>query len=169
VIRTLRIRPDRRFIRNRLTALSEQHPSQNGWFLREGFVYDRSSGEFGRLKNFHLQCGTSHIIARSLFALPADLNPRASREAILASVPQDYLLRILGSHRWIADRLAEAGTPLTPLPFTGAVYHIGHGENHTAVSGALRVRSASLSDQVREEFRIPLDLFDNKNQPSPYC
>jgi hypothetical protein len=148
------------YVSNRLAALSDQFPAENGWLLRDGFVYQRAGNEFGRLAEFHLRCGTSHIIARSLFTLPAGLDPQSSREAILARVPSDYLLRILGSHRWIAAHLAEAGTPLAPLPFAGAVYHIGHGENHTARSGILPIQPVTLTDELRQEFAIPAALFD---------
>jgi len=38
---------------------------------------------------------------------------------------------MLGSHRFIAARLDAAGTPLSPLPFRGAVYRVGHAGAHS--------------------------------------
>jgi hypothetical protein len=46
------------------------------------------------------------------------------------------------------------------LPFAGAVYHIGHGENHTARSGILPIQPVTLTDELRQEFAIPAALFD---------
>jgi hypothetical protein len=112
-------------------------------------------GAFGKIADFHRLCGTSHIVAPSLLAIPPDLDASSSRETILERMPSDYLLEIIGSHRWIAAHLAESGTPLEPLPFPGAVYHVGHGENHTAMSGRLAFEPAILTERLRREFAIP--------------
>ncbi|MDC3402549.1 hypothetical protein OAX95_01285, partial [bacterium] len=64
------------------------------------------------------------------------------------------LIRLLGNHgRW-AERLAEAGYVMEPLPFPGAVWMIGTGEN---VSGNLlsgRDRSP-ITPAITSEFCLP--------------
>jgi len=146
------------YVSDRLAAHSAAQPQAPGWFLDRGYLYDRGRAELGVLDDFHLLCGTSHVVAGHLLPTPADLPLDAAYDTVLSSVPRDYLVRILGSHRWIAGHLAAAGTPLAPLPFLGAVYHVGHGENHTARSGTLVVRPCPLSEPVRREFGIPPTL-----------
>jgi hypothetical protein len=155
------------YVSNRLNQLSEQSPSANGWYLREGFVYDRAVGTLGLLDDFHLRCGTSHIFAHALMEIPANLTPQSSYDDIVASVPRDYLLRVLGSHRWIAEHCAALNRPLIPLPFPGAIYHIGHGENHTARSGVLEMRPVRLTDILLREFRLTLGLTEMERDEMP--
>jgi len=102
---------------------SSQH---NGWFLDRGFLY-REGGHFmyNIPANFSRICGTSHVIRYDLFNLPEQME----------TVRREYILRGLGSHIFIREMLADNGTPLDPLPFTGAVYIIGHGDNHSQTLG----------------------------------
>ena len=107
----------------------------------------------------------SQVSAIILAGLGADLAPSISQSLILlssatstlaylAAVPEDYLLRFLGSHRWIVERLAARGHALEPLHFPAAIYHLGHGEHHTARSGILRVRPCELTAALRTEFSL---------------
>jgi hypothetical protein len=71
---------------------------------------------------FHKICGTSHVIRADLMKIPARVE----------DADDVYIRRWLGSHISIADDLQRQGTPLAPLPFTGAVYRIGHPEASSA-------------------------------------
>jgi hypothetical protein len=153
------------FVSNRLAALSAADPTAPGWYVHDGYVYDTELGRLGTLQGFNRICGTGHIVRHALFDLPEDLPEDASQPLILERVDREYLMTILGSHRWIAGHLASRGTPLAPLPFPGAVYHVGHGENHTSrlVSHALwtggaeglsRIAVAHLH-AIRDEFTLP--------------
>lgn len=51
---------------------------------------------------------------------------------------ETYLRRVMGSHIFIRDDLAAAGTPLAPLPFCGAVYRTGHNESWSHSRGMWR-------------------------------
>lgn len=104
------------FVSNRLAAHVSRHPGANGWYLGRGFVWSDGGSWLYVHPEFHLYCGTSHIVRVDLLDLP---------ESVETADPE-YIRWMLGSHKVIAERLAERGTPLTPLPFPGAVYRIGH-------------------------------------------
>ena len=106
------------FVSSRLTSFVAAHQSAHGWYLKKGYLW----GDGGKLlyvySDFSRFCGTSHIIRADLYKLPVTF----------ATASDDYIRRMLGSHIFIHDHLDSTGTPLTPLPFIGAVYRIGHPE-----------------------------------------
>jgi hypothetical protein len=141
------------YVSNRIVGFVSQHPGRDGWFLPEGYVYDQDLSIFGRLRNFHMICGTSHIVRYSSYEIPPDLPPDADQSYILDRIDHHYLFKVIGSHRWLADHMAEKGRPLEPLPFTGALYLIGNGQNHTSrvISCALWAGAADDLEMMTDE------------------
>jgi hypothetical protein len=131
------------FVSCRLTSFVAAHLGENGWYVRNGYIW----GDGGRLiyeyADFSKYCGTSHIVRTALYELPASVE----------AADPDYLRRIFGSHVFIRDYLEQRGEPLQPLPFVGAIYRVGHAGAHS--------KSAGLIKQVffnRELLRNPLKL-----------
>jgi hypothetical protein len=69
-------------------------------------------------RSFYLFCGSSHIIRCTAADLPDD--PRRSH-----STPSTILV----GHHNLTSHMGTVGRPLKPLPFPGAIYEIGTGEN----------------------------------------
>ena len=91
----------------------------NGWYINRGYVYQEESKLiYLRRSSFNKWTGTSHIIRFNLLELPE------SQEKVSMEIGEFY-----HEHRQIVKRMVEKGTPLEPLPFTGAVYIIGNSEN----------------------------------------
>jgi hypothetical protein len=115
------------FVHRDLASFSARHPTANGWYVRDGYLWNE-----GRLlykyRDFSHLCGTSHIIRSDLFKLPARIEDASDA----------FVRRRLGSHRFIADDLRTEGTPLSPLPFAGAVYRVGHAGAHSQSQSILR-------------------------------
>jgi hypothetical protein len=109
------------FVSNRLASFVAQHPQANGWYVRDGFLWSEGSRVLYRVSDFSKRSGTSHIIRSDLYELPATMN----------SASDDYISNMLGSHTFISEHLARMGTPLSPLPFLGAVYRTGHPGAHS--------------------------------------
>jgi glycosyltransferase involved in cell wall biosynthesis len=131
------------FVSCRLSGFVAGHLGENGWYVRNGYIW----GDGGRLiyeyADFSKYCGTSHIVRTALYELPASVE---------AANP-DYLRKIFGSHIFIRDYLEQRGKPLQPLPFVGAIYRVGHAGAHS--------KSAGLIKQVfftRELLKNPLKL-----------
>ena len=116
------------FVSKDLVQFVSKNTNSNGWKITEGYVW----GDGGRLlfahDDFANYCGTSLIISSKLYQLPNDF----------ASATQDYIKTMLGSHVKIGGILASKGTPLSNLPFRGAVYRIGHPGAHSKSSGIMK-------------------------------
>jgi hypothetical protein len=155
------------FVSNRLAAFVEQHPDSFGWYLNRGYLYDGGRILLAYPDKFHKQCGTSHIIRADLLGLPA-----TAEEA-----NETYIRRRLGSHIFVQNELEQSGTPLSPLPFPGALYRVGYADS-AVKSGGIRdayfrrwrlrkqpvafarnlTRLRHLNDRIRAEFFGPSRL-----------
>jgi hypothetical protein len=110
-------------VSRRLAALSAAQPEAHGWFFRTGYVHDHGSRWVLRKSDFHLMCGTSHIL-------------RVRPEELPQSATEPETAHWIGchGHREIDEFLRRRGTPLAPLPFPGAIYNTGTGETWTGLS-----------------------------------
>ena len=107
------------FVSKRIAGFVQSQPDRPGWYIPKGYMYAGGRMAF-RMYNFHRKCGTSHIIRRSSFG---NLTARDGTPDIAA------IKRRLGSHLFLLDEMKQAGTPLEPLPFPGAVYRVGNPES----------------------------------------
>ena len=102
-----------------LAKLVEQNPQSNGWFVDKGYVYeDGSKILYFKRKDFHQWCGTCNIVRYDLIDIPERI------EDAWINFKKYYC-----SHRRLVKKLAQQGTPLNRLPFSGAIYILGHGDN----------------------------------------
>ena len=116
------------FVSRKLTRFVAQHSEEPGWYLHEGFIWGDGGKLLYKYRGFSSFCGTSHIIRSDLYKLPRTLGEAS----------ETYIKQTLGSHLYIERILAEAGTPLKPLPFIGATYRIGHVGSASRSSNLLR-------------------------------
>jgi hypothetical protein len=107
-----------------LAAFVKQNPQHNGWFVRQGYKYREDRHRqyiYLKNKNFYRMCGTCNILRYDLNFLPQ--NPEYNRG-------YGYYKYYI-DHGKVLDTLAEKGIFLKPLPFAGAIYVLGHGDNNT--------------------------------------
>src|SRR5262249_25875994 len=97
---------------------ASEQPNVQGWIFDVGYTYDESSNWLFRSKNFYALCGTSAIVRLQLCDFPN--SPSESED--------DYFI-LSNGHTTIRDFLSKRGTPLARLPFIGAIYITGTGEN----------------------------------------
>jgi hypothetical protein len=104
-----------------LTSFVGSNSGENGWYIREGYIWNDGGMLMYHYSDFSHLCGTSHIIRADLYKLPSSFN----------EAEDTYIRHVLGSHIFLHDELDSSGTPLKPLPFFGAVYRTGHTEAHS--------------------------------------
>jgi len=113
------------FIHRDLVKFTRKNNGENGWYIDKGYVW----GDGGKLlmdySDFYLYCGTSHIVKTNLLELPEKLE----------DVNVNYMKDIFGSHIKIKVMLESKGVALSPLPFHGAIYRIGHRDAHSKSNG----------------------------------
>lgn len=103
----------------RIAEFVSQNTEANGWFLDSGYVYEDGSDRiYPKKGKFYLMSGTSHIVKHSVM-----------QDETLSSI---YIDSGEPLHQLVVDLLAKKNSPLTPLPFAGAVYIIQTGENINA-------------------------------------
>jgi hypothetical protein len=113
------------FISNRLAGFAAENREKPGWYMSKGYGWSDGGKMLYLYSGFHLFCGTSHIVRSDLFNLPQRFEEASDV----------YIRRMLGSHIYIDEYLRSSGTPLNPLPFTGAIYRIGHAGSHSKSAG----------------------------------
>jgi hypothetical protein len=115
------------FVSNQLAAFVASHPRDAGWYLADGYMWTDGGSLLYVCPDFHKLCGTSHIIRADLYGLPHQLK----------DVPESYIRKLLGSHIFVDTHLQSNGTPLSQLPFLGAVYRVGHLSAHSKSKGII--------------------------------
>jgi len=146
------------FVHCRIVEHSHRHPDAPGWYIDHGFVYDEKTKLLSPLSGFHEVCGTSHIISYELVE-PIGIVPTSTRQHVLSTLGDEYVSLILGAHPFILEFFGTRGHALAPLPFYGAIYVRGTGENDRrwfTAPGFPRPTSA----RVRSEFGMDKSQLD---------
>lgn len=103
-----------------LAAFVKKNINSNGWFINKGYKYQESSKYiYVKRNNFYRMCGSANILKYELNYLPE--NPEYNR----GYGYYKYYIH----HAKIKEVLKSKGTLIKPLPFAGAVYVVGNGEN----------------------------------------
>jgi hypothetical protein len=141
-------------VSHRLAAFTNQHPEANGWFLDKGYVYQENSRLiYYRKLAFNNICGTCNILRFDLCPLPS--------ESLQVFTPELIDFYSGKSHRDVEKVMQAQQTPLTALPFIGAVYIIGNGENiyqdgfATIYKGRTRQLMFRLKEAIRFRWLTP--------------
>lgn len=118
------------FVHRQLVSFVHDHPGRAGWVLKRGVMYSRSRNCYTLQRRLFRICGTSFIVPWDAYEVAEDLTVAATQQEIAAAF-SDSLEAVLGNHRYSLEWWQEHGRTLEPLPFTGAVYHVDTGENHS--------------------------------------
>lgn len=102
-------------VSNKLSQYVNSHKEANGWILKKGYKYSYGSHWLNKDNDFN--CGTNAIINSKLIRFPTTIEE--SEQCII----------LANGHTVIEAKMKELKTPLTPLPFPGAVYICNHGDN----------------------------------------
>ena len=153
-------------INQNIVAFVNKHPGSNGWFLDSSYVYNEGSRFiYIRNKGFCSLCDSSLIRRHDLIRFP----PRVSASWF------DYnALSIFHEIEYVHMIKERENIDFEVLPFKGAVYIIGHGQNLLMESfrrmhrgnlgkgvlrdGLLRIKEARhfrlLTNSIRKEYGL---------------
>ncbi|MGB3299781.1 MAG: glycosyltransferase family A protein [Phormidesmis sp.] len=104
-------------ISRKLASHVDKDLESSGWYISQGFEYPDNGQTIYPKSKFYMKSGTSSIIRYDL------LKP-------LLAIQPDKIEGTYLSHKLLPSYFQENGSPLTPLPFRGAVYITGHGDNN---------------------------------------
>ena len=142
-------------VNHKLSQYTNAHLDSNGWIFKRGYRYQYGSKWVYVDDRFN--CGTNAIISSKLISFPTSLASEEISQCVVLS----------NGHTVIEKKLAEFGTPLEPLPFMGAMYIHGHGDNDSSFHmtsskswqslrfflGGVR-RTRPLNRRIRQEFSM---------------
>ena len=109
------------FVCSDITAFAVANCDALGWYFDKGYVWMEASRFLFLSSEFNKLCGTSHLVRSDLYRLPEVLDDDA----------MEYVKAMMGSHIKMESILKEQGIHLSPLPFIGAIYRVGHMESHS--------------------------------------
>lgn len=141
-------------ISNRIAEYVNIHPQGNGWYLQEGYLYGDGGILIRKTNQFHMKCGSAHIIKWDLLNVPADASLQMSQAEVLDQVDKVFLKKVLSTHRETVNYFGELGLPTKPLPFPGAIWILDTGENRSGKS--LMSIGYPASKHVQHEFNLEI-------------
>lgn len=158
------------YISNRIVDHVDSQPEEYAWYIDRGYQYQFGDTRLSQVLNFNLHCGTSLIYPYSMLDVPAELADTPSISSIIQHSDNNFLNYILGSHRAAVSVFQSKGFAFKPLPFFGAIWTLGNGENHSGKFGS--PGELPITQAIRTEFAfdpqaIPKNLpFDQNSRES---
>lgn len=138
-------------VSRRLAGLVAQNPQNHGWIVNRGYRYPEGNAYiYLKRRKFHEMCGSCNILRYDLNYLPEQPEYNRGYGYYTYYVDHEKVKNILGNY----------GTPLDSLPFLGAVYVVGTGENlyydERRLSRSLlaRLNYRLLTPKIRAEFGL---------------
>jgi len=128
-----------------------------GWYVSVGYCFYLDKIRLNIAPKF--PSGSNTIINYTRELLPSNME-----NAWKSSVPENEFIIIKGHSRKVKiEACKNIGRPLQALPFKGAIYVLGTGDNHSTLSGyrsSLRefldntITRRRITDKIKEEFSI---------------
>jgi hypothetical protein len=112
-------------VSRRLSGFVKKNNSSYGWIFKKGYYWRYGSRWIQWTEHFN--CGTNSIVSSQVIRFPKQVR----------SEEIDDCLILRNGHTIIERAMRDNGTPLDPLPFAGAVWVHGHGENYTLMHSNL--------------------------------
>jgi len=115
------------FVSNRLCEFVAADKEANGWSIEQGYTWNGKSNYVHRTNRLTAVCGSSSIVKVFYELLPKEMSIDVDPTTLnLFSSGCPFLDHV---HSEMRESMAQAGQPMQPLPFPGAIYHKGHGLN----------------------------------------
>lgn len=114
----------------RLVQFAEDHPNENGFVSKYGYVWHQGQKYVRRYKDMHRYCGSCNVIKMYLEDLP-DTIPVETEfcydPVVCRGLNSKYIIR--KDHGKIVDIYEEKGKPFSVCPFATTVYRLSTGDN----------------------------------------
>lgn len=115
-----------------LAELANTNPMHPGWYSSSGLIHTAGSRYVQDVPSgFHKKNGSTAVVRNDLIEVPTDLQPSASQQEVIERIGADRVSSMLGQHGHWEDLTSAHGERMEALPFPGAVWMIGTGENHS--------------------------------------
>lgn len=126
------------FLNCHIAEYCEQHPDENGFVSKEGYVWKSTEKFFRKYSAMHTYCGSCNIIKMYREDLPAECpaSQTLCHDKVTAGILNArYPIRF--DHNTVVERYTAQGRPFALLPFRSTVYVLETGDNISAIYHAL--------------------------------
>ena len=154
------------YLHRDLAGFANAHTDHPGWFSGTGYIHVAGTRRVQFVESgFEQKNGSTGIVRSDLINVPAHLTVDSSQQLIVDSMGGRYLDKMLGDHGKWQEYLAPMGHIIEPLPFPGAIWEIGTGENRSGNLFSGR-QSKPLTQPILDDFGIsrPSQLTDVKSR-----
>jgi hypothetical protein len=110
-------------VSRRLASFANRNKASNGWIFRQGYYWRYGTRWMEWTEHFN--CGTNSIVSSRFINFPKKVSNANMQDCVV----------LKNGHVTIERAMRERGTPLEPLPFSGAAWVSGHGDNDTTLQG----------------------------------
>jgi hypothetical protein len=142
------------YVHRGIAGFVTRSPDAAGWYSDAGFFHVRGERTVTAVAHgFHQRNGSTHIVRTDLVGVPEDLDAGMARDEVLERIGRERAGAILGRHRPVVAFFRDRGTPLAPLPFPGAIWEIGTGENFSRVLAAAGER-LPVDGRISDDFGL---------------
>jgi hypothetical protein len=143
-------------VSRRIGAFVEANSGEPGWYSTTGFIHPMARRHVHDVADeFHRKCGSSAIVRSDLIPVPSTVTNQESRDEVLLLCGERNAVTLLGRHGNWDQELSRHQEIMGSLPFPGAIWEIGTGENASGTfrSGRDRIK---LTWEIAEEFGLPI-------------
>ena len=117
-------------VSSRLAQYAEDHPNENGFVSKYGYVWHEGQMYVQRYKDMHRYCGSCNVIKMYLEDLP-DMIPveteRCYDPVVCRGLNSRYIIR--KDHGKVVDIYAAKGKSFLICPFVTTIYRLSTGDN----------------------------------------
>lgn len=145
-------------LHNGITEYVNRNPGMYGWYIDKGYSLKVGCAHLNPIMDFHKRCGTSHIFQYNSLKSPRGVSYDSCQASIIEAFGRGYIKSVLGSHRLAVKMMHDIGRDLEPLPFFGAIWVLGTGENHSGNQG--KSGTSAITDSIKYQFSIPDSYID---------
>jgi hypothetical protein len=137
-----------------IAAYVKKYPGADAWEINVGYVYWEGSSRITLVRGFSGLCGTSNVLSFRLLDCPASLTPQSSQQEIVGVLGQRYVECVLGAHSHILGHFRAKGCSIASLPFPGAVWIRGTGENASLSRGFPSLLGRRITPDIQRDFGL---------------
>ena len=129
------------YVHSGLAEYANARVGHPGWYFAEGFIHTAGTSMVNHVPDgFHLKNGSTAMLRADLLGVPDGIRVDSTKAEVIDAIEDEHLCHLLGGHGLWEEHLATRGHRMEALPFPGAMWVIGTGENLSGnlVSGRAR-------------------------------
>lgn len=137
-------------VSRRLASWVRENADADGWYMPDGYLHIENYRNVIVVDDFYLRCGSSLIVSLKAYGMLDEVDEHMRRGEIVDALGANIVKDLFGGHRSVRTLLAARGVELSPLPFAGAIWEVGTGENYIQTLNSVGKRLPVTTEMAAE-------------------